>query len=175
MKRWWTLKGIQIDDITFERLRKHLERRKALKTETLIYLNSVGNTIRNSLNLLIIALSIFIFNYYYERPLQIVPYIFNSLSESVFIIVIVAYLFNKFLWKCKVFRKWLVLIQNLNGKWNGFIHSDWVNPDTKEKRKPIETSLFIKQSLFHISCVMKNRIVVRTTIKVSLSLPLSSD
>jgi hypothetical protein len=39
-------------------------------------------------------------------------------------------------------------------KWQGFTYSDWINPYTKEKCKPIETSLSIKQSLTHISCVM---------------------
>ncbi|MCA6072168.1 MAG: hypothetical protein LE178_01280 [Endomicrobium sp.] len=106
--------------------------------------------------ILIIALIVFFINYFmYEKPLQLLSYIFNSLNESVSIIAITAYIFDKYLWKCKMFKKWLVLIPDLNGSWEGLIQSDWVNHDTKEKCKLIEIVSSIKQSLSHISCVMR--------------------
>jgi hypothetical protein len=74
--------------------------------------------------------------------------------ESISIIVIIASLFDRYLWKCRIFQKWLVLIPNLNGDWKGSIYSSWTKTDTKEECKPIETVLTIRQSLSHISCVM---------------------
>jgi hypothetical protein len=70
------------------------------------------------------------------------------------VITIIAIIFNKYLWQLSIFKNWLVLVPNLNGKWRGVINPDWVSPITKEKSEPIETSLSIKQSLVHISCVM---------------------
>lgn len=104
--------------------------------------------------ILIIALLVFILNYLYVEKLNICSYIFNSLTESISVITIIAFLFDRYFWQCSIFRNWLVLIPNLNGKWKGIICSDWINPDTKEKCMPIETSLSIKQSLTNISCVM---------------------
>lgn len=101
---------------------------------------------------LIIALIVFILNY--AEPLNISSYIFNSLTESISVITIIAFLFDRCFWRFSIFRNWLVLIPNLNGEWKGLIYSDWINPDTKEKCMPIETSLSIKQSLTNISCVM---------------------
>jgi hypothetical protein len=79
--------------------------------------------------------------------------ILQSLSSSVTITTFIIGLFCECLWKCKVFKKWLVLVPDLNGNWEGFIRSDWVEP----KINPIKTSLSIKQSLFHISCVMSTK------------------
>jgi hypothetical protein len=62
--------------------------------------------------------------------------------------------FVKWGWKLKFFRGWLVPFPNLNGTWIGFIYSDWQNPETGEKPNPIPTMLTLKQSFFHVSCVM---------------------
>jgi hypothetical protein len=82
--------------------------------------------------------------------MQLFSYCFHSLSISISAITIFAFLFNKYLWKIPVFKNWLVLVPNLNGKWQGSISSNWFN----QKFKQIETSLSIKQSLSYISCVM---------------------
>ena len=64
-------------------------------------------------------------------------------------------LFSTFLWKCKVFNKWLVPFPNLNGTWKGHIQTTWVDPETNERPGPIPAILAIKQSFFSISCVMR--------------------
>jgi hypothetical protein len=94
----------------------------------------------------------------FKNQFCILSYIFNSLSTTVTVIsVVIVPIFIKSLWKCRIFNKWLVLIPNLNGKWEGVISSEWINPDTKKKCEFIQTSLIIKQSLFNISCIMKTQ------------------
>ena len=68
---------------------------------------------------------------------------------------IVTFIFSKWLWKYSLFYKWLVPFPNLNGTWKGYIKSNWIVPETKEKLEAIPTILTIKQSLLNISCVMR--------------------
>lgn len=79
----------------------------------------------------------------------------DAISLSVAVNSALSILFCKTLWKLKIFQKWLVLIPNLNGKWEGQIDSDTTDPITYEDCKGIQTELIIKQTLFSISCVMK--------------------
>jgi hypothetical protein len=64
-------------------------------------------------------------------------------------------LFLKWGWKFKVFKGWLVPFPNLNGSWVGHILSDWVDSETDVKPPPIPTLLTIRQSFFHVSCVLR--------------------
>lgn len=82
-------------------------------------------------------------------------FIIDSISLSVTIISLIAAIFCAKLWKCNIFKKWLVLIPDMNGVWEGTIESTWIDPQTQQKSAPIPTELTIKQSLFFISCVMK--------------------
>lgn len=84
-----------------------------------------------------------------------VKFVIDCFSKSVTLITIVVGLFCSHLWKLKWFQKWLVLIPNLNGKWTGYICSNWINKETGEKIPPIFTTLNIKQSLFKTSCVIQ--------------------
>lgn len=77
-------------------------------------------------------------------------FVINSISLSVATVSVIATVFCTKLWKNKFFSKWLVLIPNMNGVWEGTIQSNWIDSLT-----PIDTKLTIKQSLFSISCVMK--------------------
>ena len=79
----------------------------------------------------------------------------DTISLTVTIISAISLIFCKVLWKLKIFQKWLVLIPNLNGKWEGVIDSNAIHPFTYENRTGIKTELTIKQSLFSISCLMK--------------------
>ena len=79
----------------------------------------------------------------------------DTLSLSIAIISPLSVLFCKILWKLKIFRKWMVLIPNLNGKWEGVIDSTAIDFYTHEKRKNIKAELTVKQTLFSISCIMK--------------------
>lgn len=74
----------------------------------------------------------------------------NVVTIDLFIILI----FTKWLWKCRIFKGWLVPFPNLNGTWIGQIESDWKNPETGQTTPPIPVMLTVKQSLLHISCVM---------------------
>ena len=84
-----------------------------------------------------------------------IMFITKSISLSVTIISFISAIFCTTLWKCKFFAKWLVLVPNMNGVWQGTLQSTWVDPCTQQKVAPIATELTIKQSLFSISCVMK--------------------
>lgn len=99
--------------------------------------------------------------------------VWNSISLSVTIITVLAFLFSQILWKFKCFQKWLVLIPNLNGVWKGEIHTDFINPFTYEEIKKIDAELTIKQSLFHISCRMKTNNM--TSHSVSANFLLDDD
>jgi hypothetical protein len=97
---------------------------------------------------------IFIVNFPLHKSLSIGS-IFDSLGKIVSIITVIGVLFNKYLWKLKIFQRWLVHIPNLNGTWTGYIESDYINKETGKAIDPIDTKLTIKQSLLHISCVME--------------------
>jgi hypothetical protein len=47
------------------------------------------------------------------------------------------WLFLIFLWKCRLFKKWLVLFPDLGGTWIGEIHSDYLDSKTDKQIKPI--------------------------------------
>lgn len=80
---------------------------------------------------------------------------FECITRSVTVISTFLLLFSTLLWKITALQGWLVLVPNLNGIWEGTLESDWVNPETNKKTGPIKATLTIKQSLFHVSCVMK--------------------
>ena len=82
-------------------------------------------------------------------------FVFESMGHSVTGISFIGCVFCKYLWKFKIFRKWLVLIPDLNGEWEGVINSDSIQPITFKECKNKKTCLIVKQSLFKISCVMK--------------------
>lgn len=105
--------------------------------------------------LIIVAVIVLIADWFIFGQILTVGFVFKYVSGAVTIITIIGFSFCRFFWKCKLFKKWLVLIPDLNGNWEGVIESSWVNPETKEKLEPIKAELTIKQSLFHISCIMK--------------------
>lgn len=82
-------------------------------------------------------------------------FVADCIGTSVTVITVFSWFFCNVAWKWKMFRKWLVLVPNLNGSWRGKLISDWINPETNSKLAPIDATLSIKQSLFRTSCVMK--------------------
>lgn len=82
-------------------------------------------------------------------------FVADCIGTSVTVITVISCFFCSVAWKWEIFRKWLVLVPDLNGKWTGKLISDWVNPDTNNRLPPIDGTLMIKQSLFRISCVLK--------------------
>ena len=59
------------------------------------------------------------------------------------------------MWKCKLFKGWLVPFPNLNGTWKGQIHSTWIDPNTNQRPNPIPAIVTIHQSFINISCAMR--------------------
>lgn len=72
------------------------------------------------------------------------------IPKTISINAVIWFLFIKWGWKWKIFYPWLVQFPNLSGDWEGHLKSNWVNPKTGEKPDPIETSVLITQSFFHI-------------------------
>ena len=113
-------------------------------------------TLKSSLYLLIgISAAIWLsLAYFGGLDLSKVKDFFGLLPKVVTIDILIVGVFAKWGWKLKIFRGWLVPFPNLNGSWVGFIYSDWKNPNTGQKPPPIPVMLTVKQSLFHISCMM---------------------
>lgn len=64
------------------------------------------------------------------------------------------FLFIAWGWKFKIFRNWLVPFPCLAGRWEGTVHSTWVDPATGKTEGPKRIALNIKQNFISISCVM---------------------
>jgi len=113
-------------------------------------------TIKSSIYLIIIVSSVIWFSLAYANNLDLskAKDFFSLVPKVVSIDLLLISIFIKWGWKFKVFRGWLVPFPNLNGTWLGLIYSDWVNPETGAKPKPIPVMLTINQSFFHVSCVM---------------------
>jgi hypothetical protein len=58
--------------------------------------------------------------------------------------------FNKYLWKFRIFREWLVAFPDMNGTWMGTIKSDYINPETKKRVNPVPCMLVIKHKYKNI-------------------------
>lgn len=79
----------------------------------------------------------------------------RQIPNIAFIIGLLFAVFAKWGWKIKIFQGWLVLFPNLNGTWQGTIQTTWKDPKTNKTPDPIPVLLTIKQSLLHLSCIMK--------------------
>lgn len=114
-------------------------------------------TFKNSLYLLVGFSAVAWFSLAYINGLDLskIKAFLGLIPKVVSIDLLVVAVFAKWGWKLKIFRGWLVPFPDLNGSWVGFIHSDWKNPTTGTKPPPIPVMLTIKQSFFHISCVMR--------------------
>lgn len=96
-----------------------------------------------------------IFTWFVGEKVLSIGFVIECIGNSSTIIGVATPIFCLKLWKYKIFQGWLVLIPDLNGIWQGTIKSNWINSETNQKIAPIETRLYIKQSLFKISCVLK--------------------
>ena len=77
----------------------------------------------------------------------------KEIPSAAFWLSLVAWFFSECAWRSIIFRKWLVLVPDLNGTWKGSLQSDWMNPKTEAPPRPIGAYMVIRQSLFSISCV----------------------
>lgn len=80
----------------------------------------------------------------------------EKLPEVVTVFVLLRLVFTKWLWRCRVFtyKGWLVQFPDLEGTWEGELHSTWENPKTGEREPPIKAFLVIRQTFSKISCTM---------------------
>lgn len=53
--------------------------------------------------------------------------------------------FDRWLWKWRIFRGWLVKQPNLQGSWKARLISNWVDPATGQQIAPIECVMVIRQ------------------------------
>ena len=104
---------------------------------------------------LAIAIVVFCINWVFSDKNFDFSFVTDSIGKSITTIGIISALFCKYLWKCKLFKKWLVLIPNINGKWKGTIDSNWINGEEIERSDIYSVTLTIKQSLFRVSCALK--------------------
>ncbi|MBV2159832.1 hypothetical protein [Achromobacter denitrificans] len=114
-------------------------------------------TLKNSLYLLvgISAVAWFLLAHINGLDLSKLIDFLGLVPKVVSIDLLVVAVFVKWGWKLRLFRGWLVPFPDLNGSWVGHIYSDWKNPETGEKPPPIPVMLTVKQSFFHISCMMR--------------------
>lgn len=70
---------------------------------------------------------------------------------------IICGVFAKWGWSFRIFQRWLVLVPDLNGTWEGELQTNWKDPKTGQTPGPIDTILVIRQSLFQISCVQMTK------------------
>lgn len=107
------------------------------------------------LTLGISAIIWFIIAYYKNIDISNFPDYIKILPQVVTIDLILYSVFAKWLWKLKIFQNWLVPFPDLNGTWEGFIFSNWQNPNDKLRIKKIPAILTIRQSFSNLSCKVK--------------------
>lgn len=114
-------------------------------------------TVKNSIYFLVgvSAIAWFSLAYAIDLDLSKIKDFFSLVPKVVTIDLLAIAVFVKWGWRLRVFRGWLVPFPDLNGTWIGRIHSEWVDPKTGEKPSPIPVMLTVKQSFFHVSCVMR--------------------
>jgi hypothetical protein len=86
-----------------------------------------------------------------------IPFSFSILTlipEAAGIVFGCAFIFNKWLWKWKIFYPWLVSIPNISGSWKGEIISSWIDPETQKSPPPIEAYLVVKQTYSNIEMTL---------------------
>ena len=97
----------------------------------------------------------FLIAYYKNIDMSNFQEYIKILPQVVTIDLVLYSIFTKWLWKLKIFQYWLVPFPDLQGTWEGFIFSNWENPDGTGKIKRIPAILTIKQSFSSISCKVK--------------------
>lgn len=64
------------------------------------------------------------------------------------------FIFTAWLWRWNRLQGWLIPFPDLNGTWQGYIHTNWMTAEGQNPG-PIPTILTIKQSFGRISCVIR--------------------
>jgi len=83
--------------------------------------------------------------------------IVKRLPTAVTIYGLILIVFVKWLWKCRIFKGWLVLIPDLSGEWTGKLKTTYTGTKTGKKKRDIKIDAIIKQELFSVSVTMKTK------------------
>jgi hypothetical protein len=78
----------------------------------------------------------------------------KQLTTALSIVLFIAGLFIKWLWRIPAFQGWLVPFPNLNGTWTGTLQSTWINPETQKVIAPIQIALVIDQNFLRCTCTL---------------------
>lgn len=67
-------------------------------------------------------------------------------AVTVTVLSMVCIAFDKWLWKFRVFKGWLVEKPNLQGTWKVILRSNWIDEKTKRQVPPVECVMTIRQT-----------------------------
>ena len=73
------------------------------------------------------------------------------IPDVVFIYGILHLVFTTWLWRFRIFARWLVPFPDLEGTWKGALTSTWTDPDTGHRPNPIPVCLAIRQTFSSIT------------------------
>lgn len=77
--------------------------------------------------------------------------LFDPFSKVIGVLVIVLFIFDKWLWKLSFFHPWFVSSPDISGTWRGKIVSSWIDDKTGELIEPIDAFLVIYQTFSSIN------------------------
>lgn len=101
------------------------------------------------------AIAWFFLAHFAGVDLSKLPEFLGLLPKVITVDLIAVMVFVKWAWRWKWLRGWLVPFPNLNGTWLGEIRSDWIDERTGKKVPSIPAMLTIRQTFFHLSCVVQ--------------------
>lgn len=100
---------------------------------------------------LLSLLAFFLFYFLASRKSDLgISEIWGCIGKTVSLVFVIVFIFEKWLWKCKLFHPWLVPFPNLSGTWNCNIHYYW-NGEFYDKPALVT----VIQSFFNISIGIK--------------------
>lgn len=75
---------------------------------------------------------------------------FRPLSLVISFLVLLLWLFDRWVWRLPFLHPWFVDRPNVRGTWQGVFSSTWVDPTTNRRLDPIPTYLVIRQTFSSI-------------------------
>lgn len=81
-------------------------------------------------------------------------HLLTSLSYVVSGTSIVLVLWERWVWRCRIFRPWLTARPDVRGTWKGELVSSWPDPETGQQAGPIEVYLVVRQTFSSVDARM---------------------
>jgi hypothetical protein len=78
-------------------------------------------------------------------------YFLKPFTVTVSVVTIVCLVFDRWLWRWRLFKGWLVTNPDLQGTWKAVLQSDWIDSGTAQGIAPIECAITIRQSFSSLS------------------------